>query len=132
MKEDLGDGPKMKVIIAGSRDFNDYEILKDFLDLYKDRIDVIVSGCARGADILGERYAHENKIPVLKFPAEWTKYGNGAGPIRNKVMAEKADMLVAFWDGESRGTKHMIDTMNKLNKEFKVIYYKELKNGQKL
>ena len=114
----------MKVIIAGSRNFNNYEQLKSFIDIYKERIDMIISGCAKGADVLGEKYAHENKIPVWRFPADWNKYGKGAGPIRNKLMAEKGDMLVAFWDGESKGTKHMIDCMKKLNKDFKIVYFK--------
>ena len=73
----------------------------------------IVSGCARGADTLGKKYANDHNIPVKKFPAEWNKYGRSAGYIRNTEMADYADILVAFWDGKSLGTKHMIDTATK-------------------
>ena len=107
----------LKVIIAGSRDFNDYELLRERMDYFitglngwdgMDNME-IVSGTARGADTLGELYASHNQIPVARFPADWRKYGKSAGYKRNAQMAEYADVLVAFWDGESRGTKHMID-----------------------
>lgn len=101
----------MKVIVAGSRDFDDYESLKTYCDYILGNLtDIeIVSGTARGADKLGERYAEERGFPVTKFPADWNKHGKKAGPIRNEQMADYADALIAFWDGESRGTKHMID-----------------------
>ncbi len=116
----------MKVIIAGSRNFKDYDLLKEIVDIYKDRITMIISGCAQGADILGERYAVENKIPVWKFPADWNKYGKSAGYKRNELMAEKGDMLFAFWNGKSKGTKHMIDIIKRFKKEFKVVYYENI------
>ena len=101
----------IKVIVAGTRTFNDYEMLcgtlQEILDSYNDI--TIVSGCASGADALGERFAEEHGYNILRFPAEWDKYGMAAGPIRNKKMAEIADMCVVFWDGKSRGTKNMID-----------------------
>lgn len=96
----------MKVIVAGSRSFTDYELLCATLDNMK--ISTIISGAARGADKLGERYANHRGIPVEQFPAQWDKYGARAGFIRNGEMAENADALVAFWDGLSSGTKHMI------------------------
>ena len=101
-----------KVIIAGSRSFSDYGLLKAYAD-YKlsaiqDEIE-IVSGGARGADALGERYAKEKGYRLKVFPADWQRYGNSAGYKRNGEMAEYADALLAFWDGNSRGTKHMID-----------------------
>jgi hypothetical protein len=115
----------MKVIIAGGRDFVDYELLHDSCTkIFENRtVTEIVSGCARGADKTGEKYAESTKIPIKKFPAEWDKYGKSAGYHRNKEMAEYADVLVAFWNGESKGTKHMIDlaTSNKL--EVHVIKY---------
>lgn len=102
----------MKVIIAGSRVFGDYELLKEkcckILSNYHPDIEV-VSGTANGADKLGERFAEEMNYPIKRFPAEWEKLGRGAGYARNVQMAFYADALIAFWDGESRGTKHMID-----------------------
>lgn len=108
----------VKVIVAGGRDFDDYSKALPVLDellfykgdcKYFDGV-TIVSGGARGADALGEQFAREFMLPVMPFPADWNAHGKAAGPIRNVQMAEYADILVAFWDGESRGTKHMIDT----------------------
>ena len=102
-----------RVIIAGSRDFSDYDALKSYADAKlsnisrRDSIEV-VSGCARGADTLGERYAEERGYGIKKFPADWNRYGKSAGYLRNVEMAEYADALIAFWDGKSKGTEHMI------------------------
>ena len=104
----------IKIIVAGSRSFNDYDILRRELDSYliekniKEEIE-IVSGGAVGADQLGERYAIERKLKIKKFPAEWGRYGKSAGFIRNKQMAFYATHCVCFWDGESKGTKMMIN-----------------------
>ena len=99
-----------KVIIAGSRDFTDYELLCSFADqTLAGAEDVeIVSGGARGADALGERYARERGRRLKVFPADWKKWGAAAGPIRNAEMAAYADALIAFWDGRSAGTRDMI------------------------
>ena len=113
----------MKVIIAGSRNFNDYQFLEKEIDKLDIEIDTIVSGCAKGADTLGIQYAVEHEIPIKCFPAEWDKYGKSAGFIRNKEMGDYADYLIAFWDGQSRGTKHMIDYMKMIGKHGKVFYY---------
>lgn len=100
-----------RIIIAGGRDFNDYGLLvktmNHLLSNIKDDI-TVVCGKARGADTLGERYAKECGFSVQYFPADWEKHGKVAGYIRNTEMAENADALVAFWDGQSRGTRHMI------------------------
>lgn len=112
----------MKVIIAGSRDFQDYEFLRDSLAFFFDLKEVdpkdliIISGGARGADALGERFAKELNIPVEVFPADWDLHGKAAGPIRNQQMAEYADYLIAFRKNESKGTTNMINCMKKLNK----------------
>ena len=104
-----------RVIIAGSRDFDDYELLssvvKEKLRDYEN-IEIISGGCA-GADSLGEKFAKENGLDLKVFQAEWKKYGRAAGPIRNKAMAEYASqvddcMLIAFPVGSSRGTRNMI------------------------
>ena len=105
-----------RVIIAGGREFNNYQYLKDSMDYFLQNIDddiSVVCGMARGADTLGEQYAKENGYEVHYFPADWDKYGKAAGYIRNEEMAENADALVAFWNGSSRGTKHMIDIAKK-------------------
>lgn len=112
----------MKVIIAGSRTVNDYfEIVKalTFAGYTVENVTEVVSGTARGVDQLGELLAQRNNIPVKKFPANWDKYGKSAGYRRNADMAKYADSLVAVWDGESKGTKHMIDLMNK---EYKRVW----------
>ena len=108
----------MKVIVAGCRSFNNYELLKTKLDeilephLIMEKLNpkhlIIVSGAANGADKLGEQYAIERKLKIDRYPADWQKFHRRAGPIRNAQMAEVGEMLVAFWDGESSGTKHMI------------------------
>jgi len=98
----------MKLIIAGSRNITDYELVKTQLDTLLD-ITEVVCGKARGVDALGERWAIENNIPVKYFPANWDKYGKSAGYRRNVEMAEYADGLFAIWDGESKGTNHMVN-----------------------
>ena len=108
-----------RVIIAGTRFFNDYSLLKETADrLLADKITagysiVIVSGGCAGADLLGERYAKENGYSIDRYPAEWKECGKKAGIMRNAVMADKADALIAYWDGISRGTKNMIDEARK-------------------
>lgn len=115
---------RFKVIIAGGRDFNDYNKLREVCDYYfKNQIDIeIVSGCARGADSLAIQYAKERGYQVKKFPANWD-LGKQAGYLRNVEMGEYADALIAFWDGESRGTKHMIDIANNLGLKVRVYTY---------
>lgn len=105
----------MKIIIAGSRDFTDYRLLLQKVDDIIEELEcdrnkiIIVSGGARGADLLGEKYADECGFPVAKFEADWDKHGKSAGYKRNKEMAKYGDVLIAFWDGQSKGTGHMID-----------------------
>ena len=79
----------MRVIIAGGRDFSDYE----------------------------------NGWEVLSFPADWDKYGKAAGYKRNDEMARNADALIAFWDGKSRGTRHMIDLAKKYGLQTRIVGY---------
>ena len=114
----------MKLIIAGGRDFNKGEILyKTLYGLSIDIIDEIVCGNARGADTLGAEWAHLKSIPVKYFPAQWDTYGKSAGYIRNAEMADYADALIAFWDGQSKGTAHMIQTMKIKKKPYWVYNY---------
>lgn len=116
-----------KVIIAGGRDFNDYDFLKSKCDLIlknksHDEIE-IVSGCANGVDSLAIRYAQEHNYKLTKFLADWNKFGKSAGYIRNTQMADYADALIAIWNGESKGTKHMIEIANARKILVRIIYY---------
>lgn len=114
-----------RVIIAGGRDFNDYDLLERKMDHLLSKISntiIIVCGKARGADTLGEQYAKARNYQVAYYPADWS-IGKAAGYIRNTEMAENADALVAFWDGKSRGTKHMIDIANKKKLKVRIIRY---------
>jgi hypothetical protein len=115
----------MKVIIAGGRDYNNYEELKWFVSsILIATFDIeIVSGGATGADALGERFAKEYGHKLKIFPADWDKYKWAAGPIRNNEMAEYADALIAFWDGKSRGTKNMIDKAKEKGLKVRVKNY---------
>ena len=112
----------MKVIVAGGRNFQDYEVVKKAIEESTYTITEVVCGCATGVDSLGERWANENNITISKFPADWNKHGRAAGPIRNQKMAEYAEGLIAVWDGESRGTKNMIMQGN--NKHMDVFIYR--------
>ncbi len=100
----------MKTIIAGSRDIDDYDVIKTAVLNSGYVITEVVSGRAKGVDKLGERWATDNNIPVKEFPAHWNTYGKTAGFRRNNEMAKYADALIAVWDGRSKGTRHMIDT----------------------
>lgn len=114
-----------KVIIAGGRDFNDYELLQKVCDYYlqnQKQIE-IVSGNARGADKLGERYANEHNLQLKLFPANWDKFSKSAGYIRNEEMAKYGNGLIAFWNGKSKGTKHMIDLANQHNLKIRIKIY---------
>lgn len=116
-----------RVIVAGGRDFNNYEMLSSSLDYLfqyiNDEIE-IVSGMSRGADRLGERYAKEHGHRVIYMPADWDVYGRSAGYKRNCAMADYADALVAFWDGKSLGTKHMIETAKTKGLSVRVKHYR--------
>lgn len=115
----------MKLIIAGGRDFNNYDLVeKEANEMVSGVQNVeIISGLATGADLLGCRFAEENGYPLRGFAAEWGKFGRAAGPIRNKLMAKNATHLLAFWDGKSRGTKHMIEYAKELGLGVKVVNY---------
>lgn len=123
-----------KLIIAGGRDFDDYSLLDKAvskLDTQFDKTDglrwgyirEVVSGHARGADRLGEKWADKNLVPVKQFIPDWDYYGSSAGIKRNEEMGDYADELLAFWDLQSSGTKHMIEYMKKLNKPVTIVVY---------
>lgn len=128
----------MKLIIAGGRDFQDYDLLekeckifiaeqtflKDGNVLGLNASDItIISGKALGADLLGERFASKYGFEILEFPADWDSHGKAAGPIRNAEMAKNATHCICFWDGSSRGTKNMIENCKKFNLAYRIIKY---------
>ena len=120
----------MKVIIAGGRDFTNVTVMATTLNNLQDVDHVIeiekltlICGMARGADLAAYKLFSEAGLPIKMYPADWDQYGKSAGFIRNAQMADIADMLIAFWDGESRGTAHMIDTARKLNLNVLVFNY---------
>lgn len=120
--------PEFKLIVAGSRGFSNYALLSRVLfamadNEFADYSLSIVSGMARGADALGHRFAKEHGVQVYKFPANWSGLGKRAGFIRNTQMGNFADGLLAFWDGQSNGTKHMVDYMHQLKKPVHIINY---------
>lgn len=129
---------EIRVIIAGGRDYTDYHRLKMYMDCLLEPLDKsqieIISGGAKGADSLGERYARESGYKLKRFPANWNKYGKAAGPIRNKEMAlyaaEVTGVLVAFWDGSSRGTYDMITRAEEYGLQVHIPKYSRRKSNE--
>lgn len=113
----------MKTIIAGGRDFASLAFMTKTMDAIVPQPTVVVSGTAKGADTTGELWAKTRNIPIERYPAEWNKYGKSAGYRRNELMASKATRLVAFWDGQSKGTKHMIDIATHMGLEIYIVHY---------
>lgn len=120
--------PMVKVIIAGGRDYENYNELEcvadHMLEKLMDTHDiVIISGGARGADAMAMRYANHRGFELIVMPADWDTHGKSAGYKRNTQMAEAATHLIAFWDGVSRGTKHMIDIAHSMKIKVHVSSY---------
>lgn len=117
----------MKLIVAGGRDFSEVEMGNEAIAkcVRGNNVTEIVCGKAKGGDTVGENWAIANNLEVSEFPANWKLYKNGAGPKRNAKMGDYADILLAFWDGKSTGTKHMIDYMRKLKKPVMVVLYNQ-------
>ena len=118
----------MNIAIVGGRDFSDYTLLKESILSYISIYGVpdnIVSGCAKGADTLAAQFAAEMDIPLLVFKPDYQKYGRGATLVRNTQIIENADVVFAFWDGQSKGTKDSITKAKKLQKELYIISYGE-------
>lgn len=129
----------MKLAIIGSRNFNDYTLLKEVLynhygetrvrqDLYG-RIDTIyafdeiISGGAKGADSLGAQFAKEKNFKLTEFLPDWDKHGKAAGFIRNEDIIKNCDEVLSFWDGLSRGTANSLSIAKRLKKPTLVIYF---------
>jgi hypothetical protein len=125
----------MKLAIVGSRTFNDYNRMEGYIELIFNNVFndvyIIVSGGAKGADRLAEKYV-ETANKYFRYPKgvkkdiylpEWDKYGKSAGFKRNQQIVDACDMVLAFWDGESKGTKHTIDLAKKAKKPTFIIYF---------
>jgi len=116
----------MKLAIVGGRDYNDYDevkgyVFKYFRDLTYSPYE-IVSGGANGVDALAKRLAEEYKLKYTEFPADWNKHGKAAGPIRNEQIMQYTDKVIAFWNGESKGTMSAINLARKHKKDTIIIY----------
>ena len=114
-----------RIVVAGCRDYENYDDAKEYIDFCIQNLRrkyklVFLSGCCKGADALGERYAKENGFEIEFYPAQWKRYGKSAGPKRNLEMAKNADYVICFWDNKSKGTKSMIESAKKHNKPVKV------------
>ncbi len=116
-----------RVIVCGGRDFNDKGLCFSQLErilAYYDKIE-IVSGHAKGADTFGEEYAKTHDLPIAIFKPDWKQYGRGAGPVRNREMLryalEENPVVIAFWNGSSRGTKNMIDQAEKAGAKVHIV-----------
>lgn len=121
------------IAVVGSRDYIDYD---EFYGCMRGIINgvcthkgvdlndiMIISGGARGADSMAEQFAEDDGMPYMEYGAEWDTYGKAAGMRRNSTMVEKADYVVAFWDGESSGTLDSIEKAQLAGKDHKVIFY---------
>jgi hypothetical protein len=112
----------MNYAVIGSRTFDDYRKLKAICRKLITPKDTIISGGASGADSLAKLYAQENQINYLEFPADWNLYGKRAGFLRNITIIEHSHMIIAFWDGISKGTEHSINLAKKQKKPTFIIY----------
>ena len=115
----------MIVAVVGSRTFSDWELLNRYLTDFhlKNTITRIISGGARGADTLAEKWAKANNIATTIYRAEWDKYGKRAGMIRNRLIISNSEHCIAFWDGASHGTKNDIELCHTLNVPCTVIRF---------
>lgn len=110
----------MRVAVVGSRSFSDYNLLAAHLHRVKG-VEMIVSGGARGADQLGERWARQHGIQIRIFKPDWQRHGKSAGVIRNREIVDNADMVIAFWDGQSKGTQHTVEIARKQGVAVQVV-----------
>jgi hypothetical protein len=113
--------PERAVAIVGGRDFSDYPLMVERADaMHPTRV---VSGGASGADSLAARYARERGLPLVELHADWRRWGKSAGLRRNVDIVQQADIVLAFWDGASRGTAHTIRTARGAGKTCIVVRY---------
>jgi hypothetical protein len=111
----------MKLAVIGSRSLTNRDLVYKKLDELKDEVELLLSGGAKGADLLAQKWAEENNITTKIFKPEWEKFGKSAGILRNKMIIESCDYCIAFWDGVSKGTKSSIDFCVKMNKPYLIV-----------
>ncbi len=117
--------PVKRLVITGSRKYDNYIEAKEYINhcisnIRKKYRIIIISGSSRGADKLGEQYATENGFEIERYYPDWNKYGKSAGLIKNRLIAEKSDYIICFWDGKSRETKYMIKYAHLFKKSIKI------------
>ncbi|MCK5050408.1 MAG: DUF2493 domain-containing protein [Candidatus Cloacimonetes bacterium] len=110
----------MKLAVIGTKKFTDFTFLSTTLGKIPN-IEMIISGGAPGTDTLAKKYAIQNKIEFLEFPPDYKKFGDKAKHIRDKLIVEECDELIAFWDGECEGTKYTLDYAKQLGKAVNII-----------
>ena len=110
----------MKLAVIGTKKFTDFNFLTTTLEKIPD-IEMIISGGAPGTDTLAKQYAIQNKIEFLEFPSDYKKFGDKAKHIRDKLIVEECDEIIAFWDGECEGTKYTMDYAKQLGKPVTLI-----------
>ena len=115
----------MKVIISGDLNYLNYNLLEKTCDFMLSKISniEIINGGENGADYLGRKYAKKRGYTYEEFPADWSKYGKGAGYKRNCELINKADCIIVFWNGRDKHIKHMINTSNKKRLQTKIVKY---------
>jgi predicted Rossmann fold nucleotide-binding protein DprA/Smf involved in DNA uptake len=111
----------VKLAIIGSRSFNNVELFGKTLEPYVDKISLVISGGAKGADSLAEEWAGFNGINTEIYLPDWDKHGKRAGFIRNIEIIGACDAVIAFWDGESKGTAHSIQLAKETGKPVKIV-----------
>lgn len=116
----------MIIAVIGSRNFTDQDILYRELNDIKDKIELVISGGASGADTLAENWALDNNIPVKIIKPDWETYGRSAGIVRNKQIIESCEYCYAFWDEKSKGTLFGINYCKKILKPIKIIILKKV------
>lgn len=104
------------------------ECVENLFEGFSDGVIIMSGNCPEGADAMGETFAKDRGYELKLYPAEWHKYGRGAGPRRNRAMAQKAQVLIAFWDGESPGTDNMIHEA--MHEGLEVHVYRYSKEGE--
>lgn len=109
------------IAVVGSRGFGDYELLAKVLDKFKPF--VLVTGGAKGADTLAEEYADKNGLLKIIIKPDWDTHGKKAGFLRNYDIVDKSDFIVAFWDLDSKGTKHSIEYAGRLKKRVYIVIF---------
>lgn len=114
----------MKVAIIGSRSLIDIDIEK----YVPENTDTIISGGAKGIDSLAQEYAELHNIPTIIFEPEYRKYGKIAPIIRDKQIVQAADIVIAIWDGKSKGTRFTLEYANKIGK--RTFTYRIWNSGQ--